>query len=229
MSQMITRVCALAVAGALVLGCASMGGPDPENFSGYLEDYSGLQPARDYNGESILREVNPQFDPNKYHALLIEKVTFYPPPQPTDKVTSDTLTAMASYMNKTLRQKLGERVRVVNQPGPGVARLNVAVCAVETEKVGIKVYQLLPVALVATLATRAVAGTPETAKLLVESEVTDSVTGERLLASVREGSTEKLAKSETGERAVTLDAVKPLINRWATGAAADAPTFIKGT
>lgn len=115
---------------------------------------------------------------------------------------------------------------MVDNPGPGVAELKVAITGVAGEKEGLKPYQIVPVAFVATMAYRGVAGTPEEARLVVESEVKDSVSGEILLKSVRVGTGEQLRKSTAGQYEVTLEAVKPIIDRWAEEVAASATTFV---
>lgn len=222
-----TTLITASLAGALLAGCASTV-PTPEQYSGYLKDYSGLQETTDAQGDPVLRKVvSPQLNPNNYNALIIEPTQFYPPPQPSEEVSSQTLFAIGDYLTRTLRQKVGQRVRVVEQPGPGVARLRMAVTSVGAEKEGLKPYQYIPIALVVTTASRAVSGTPEQAKLFVESEVTDSLSNQRLLIGVREGTGERLQRGAASGNVVTLDSLKPLIDRWAESIAEEVPAFIR--
>jgi hypothetical protein len=131
------------------------------------------------------------------------------------------------YLTDHLRQKIGEKVKVVDRPGPGVATLSVAITGVAGEKEGLKPYQVIPVAFVITMASRGVSGTPEEAKLVVEARATDSVTGTTLLKVVRVGTGEGLEKNAEGEREISLASVKPLIDRWAEEVAATATIFVK--
>jgi hypothetical protein len=216
----------VAVTTALVVGCAS-NMPTKEDYSGYLGSYQDLKEVEGPNGEKFLRYANPMFTPANYHAVMIEKVEFYPKPAPTEQLSQETIDQIGSYLTDSLYQKIGEKVQVVDRPGPGVARLNVAITGVAGEKEGLKPYQLIPVALVATLAYRGVSGTPEEAKLVVEAKATDSMSGATLMKVVRVGTGEGLEKNTEGERVISLESVKPLIDRWAEAVAKTATTFVK--
>lgn len=102
-----------------------------------------------------------------------------------------------------------------------------AITGVAGEKEGLKPYQIVPIAFVATMAYRGVEGTPQEAKLMVESKVADSVSGETLMKGVRVGTGEGLQKNPSGQRVVTLDSVKPIIDRWAKEVAASATTYVR--
>ncbi len=217
---------AIAAAAALVAGCASHA-PKETDYSGYLGNYSDLKEVKGPKGEEFLKYASPKFTPANYHAVLVDKVDFYPKPEPTEQVTQETIDQIGSYLNGTLRNKIGEKVEVVDKPGPGVAELKVAITGVAGEKEGLKPYQIVPIAFVATMAYRGVAGAPQEAKLVVESKVTDSVSGETLLKSVRVGTGEGLQKNTSGQRVVTLDSVKPIIDRWAEEVAAIATTYVR--
>jgi len=220
------RMLTIAAATALVVGCAS-NAPKQTDYSGYLGNYSDLSEAKGPKGEEFLRYVSPRFTPANYHAVMVDKVDFYPKPEPTEQVSQQTIDQIGGYLNEALRKNIGEKVEVVEEPGPGVAELKVAITGVAGEKEGLKPYQIVPIAFVATMAYRGVAGTPQEAKLVVESEAKDSVSGEILLKSVRVGTGENLQKSASGERVVTLASVKPIIDRWAEEVAASATTYVR--
>jgi hypothetical protein len=222
----ISRLFVVVVSTALVAGCAG-NVPTKEDYSGYLGNYQDLKEVKGPNGEKFLRYTNPMFTPANYRAVMIDKVEFYPKPEPTEQLSQETIDQIGSYMTDTLRQKIGEKVNVVDRPGPGVAKLNVAITGVAGEKEGLKPYQIIPVAFVITMASRGVSGTPEEAKLVVEARATDSVTGTTLLKVVRVGTGEGLEKNAEGEREISLASVKPLIDRWAEEVAATATTFVK--
>jgi len=202
-------------------------GADEQKYSGFIEDYSGMEKATDPNGTPLLRVVSPHFTPANYHALMIEPVQLYPEPQPTKKISQTTINDVVNYINAELKRQLAAVVQVVDTPGPGVARLRAAITDVDAETEGLKPYQFIPVALLLTTASRAVAGAPEEAALFLESEVTDSVSGTRLMAEVREGTGERLKETVAGEKVVTLETLKPLINRWLEGGVKEATKYIK--
>jgi Protein of unknown function (DUF3313) len=221
-----TGLFAIAAATVLAAGCAS-NPPTKQDYSGYLGSYQDLKEVEGPNGEKFLRYTNPRLNPANYSAVMIEKVEFYPRPAPTEQLSQETIDQIGSYMTDTLRQKIGEKVQVVEKPGPGVARLNVAITGAAGEKEGLKPYQIIPVAFVITMASRGVSGTPEEAKLVVEARATDSLSGETLIKVVRVGTGEGLKKNAEGERVISLESVKPLIDRWAEEVAANVTTFVK--
>lgn len=81
-------------------------------------------------------------------------------------------------------------------------------------------------AFVATMAMRAATGTPQRAFIVVETEATDSVTGELLGERVRVGTGERLA-SIAGQQVVTLETVKPLLDELAAAAFPNLSNYVK--
>jgi hypothetical protein len=209
---------------ALLAGCAAK----PPKESGFLgNDYSKMHEESMQGGGSRLVYVNPQFKPTNYTALWLEPVTFYPEPQPTERVSADELKRIQDYINMDLRQKLGQQVRLVDGPGPGVARCHVAITAVGTETQALKVYQYIPIALVITGAKAAVeGGRPQDASIAIETKVTDSVSNQLLYAAVRGGTGEQVKDTMQGQGTVQVDTLKALIDNWTTGAAAAITQYI---
>ena len=225
---------AIAAATALVVGCSSA--PTKKDYSGYLGDYSDLKEAKTAGGVEVMRYVSPKLTPANYHAVIVQKVQFYPKPEPTDQLSQQTIDEIGNYLNTSVREKIAEKVQVVDTPGPGVANIRWAITGVAPDKMGLKPYQFVPIALVVTLASRGIGGTPEEAKIVVEAEATDSVSKEILLKVVRAGTGEELKKTpvenpQEGDkkeiRVVTVDSVKPLIDKWAQGVADNVTQFVK--
>lgn len=195
--------------------------PAPPKYSGWLKDYGGLNTYQDALGTTVMRKSSPKFTPQNYNAVLVEKIELYPKPQPTDAVSANTLEGVAKYADSQIREILGSQVKIVDTPGPGVARVRVALTGAAVEKEGLKPYQFIPVAFVLTAASRAASGSPHRATIAIETDVTDSVSGEPLLTAVRQG------KGETfeGEK-VTTESLKPLIGKWLAGALNEVPKYI---
>ncbi|MGH8649149.1 MAG: DUF3313 domain-containing protein, partial [Burkholderiales bacterium] len=215
-SRILASLTTIAIAAALV-SCA--GAP---KYSGYLgNDYSGLKEEKDALGAPVLRFVSPQFTPARYTALMIEPFGFYPEPRPTEQVSMGALNDIRDYVNNSLRAKIGAKVQVVDKPGPGVARFRGAITAVNAQTEARAAYQYIPIAFMVTAAKDAAeGGRPEDARIFVEAEVQDSVTGARLLVVVREGTGEKLKQATSGGKMVTLAPLKPVIDKWVDAAAA---------
>lgn len=189
--------------GAAVAGCATSSG----EHSGFLKDYSQLAPAKDAMGEPVMRYVSPKLTSGAYKKVLIDPVQFYPTPQPSETVDQSTLTAIRNYVDKGLRERMGAKVPLASGPGPDVVRLRPAITAVATETTDLKPYQYIPVAFIVTTAM----GRSKQAAIQMEFEAVDSMTSERLGAAVRKGAGAKL---EGNEEKLTLEQVRPLLDRW---------------
>ncbi|NYT85394.1 DUF3313 domain-containing protein [Pollutimonas harenae] len=210
---------------ALVAGCATTSIPEE---SGFLPDYSRLQQESIPGGGARLVYVNPAFTPDRYTAVKLDPVVYYPKPQPTDGVSNETLTQVRKALDQSLRKKLGQKIRLVDQAGPGVAHVRLAITAVGSETRSLKAYQFIPVALAVTGA-KAVAqgGLPNDATIAIESQVTDSKSGELLYASVRGGTGERVVSASQGKGGVQLSSLQPLIDAWTTAAANQVQKYIK--
>jgi hypothetical protein len=202
-----------AVISMFVFGCAGTT-PKQDQYSGYLKNYSQLQQEKDPKGDVVLRFISPRFSPQKYKKVIIEPVQYYPEPQPSEHVTADTLKQIKDYVDQALRFKVGKKLQVVEQSGADTLRLRVALTAVEKSNEGLQPYQYVPVALVITGARAAAGAHPEQAAIFLEAEMTDSISGERLAIAVRGGTGERLTKLKGSGSIVTLDTVKPLLDRW---------------
>ena len=213
-----------------VLGCATeQSRPQfvTEMNSGFLRDYTKLQEARDPQGLTVREWVSPQFSPDRYNAILLDPLVFYPEPRPTEKVSAEVLQQILSYSKNILKQSLSTQFKVVDRVGPGVARLRIGITGVAAESQGLVAYQYLPTALVATTrAKTTLPDTPQAAFVVIESEITDSVTGELLAEQARVGSGQRL-KTIGGKEEVTLDTVKPLLDELAAGALPDLKRYVK--
>ena len=130
--------------------------------------------------------MSPKLTPQNYHSVLIEPIGWHPEPAPSERVSAPVLKEMIDYSNETFKRSLSQRFNVVDRPGPGVARLRVGVLRRGAQGEGLKPYQYIPIALVATMASRAAkGGAPQRAFIVAEAEGTDSVTGELLAQRVR--------------------------------------------
>lgn len=222
MSRLSTAVAALSV--TLVLaGCAS---PPPKE-SGFLKDYSMLHKEDAPGGGTRLVYRNPSFTPANYNAVLLEPVVYYPEPKATEQVSMGTLDNIRTYIDSALRQQLGQQVRLTDQPGPGVARVAIAITAVGSETQALKFYQFIPIAFVITAAKAGIeGGRPQDASIALETRVTDSVSGQLLYAAVRGGTGEKVESESQGHDVVQATDLKPLIDAWAKGAASEVGKYV---
>ncbi|MEX6501862.1 DUF3313 domain-containing protein [Pseudomonas zhanjiangensis] len=206
---------ALGLATALLLsGCAS-DSTRPEQYSGFLADYSALQPAQSASGAPIMRWVSPGFDLQRYSSVLVERPQFYPAPQPSAQVSQQTLDAIASYLQQAMQRELAGRLRIVEQADQDTLVLRSAISAVNLSPEGLKVYEVVPVALVAAAAST-VAGTRDlNTEIYVELEALDARSSAPMARVVRKGHGLQLENDSTQLR---LEDIKPALDVWAQDA-----------
>jgi hypothetical protein len=224
--SIVDRLCVVLLA-AILGACAS--GPSNQNVaqgSGFLRDYSSMAVTTDTQGKTIRTWANPKLTPANYNAILFDPLVFYPEPKPSEQVSAETLQQLLAYTNETLKRSLSQRFKVVDRPGPGVVRIRAAFTSVAAQGEGLKPYQYVPMAFVASMAIRTATGTPQRAFIVIEVEVTDSVTGELLGERVRVGTGERLSKV-AGQQVITLDAVKPLLDEMADAAFPELAKYVK--
>jgi hypothetical protein len=175
--------------------------------SGFLGDYSKLTQEKDSTGETVLRYVNPALKPGDYTSVIIDFVQLYPEPKATEQVSEQTLNDIRNYVDGVLQDKIADKMFVTTEPGPGVLLLRPAITAVASQKAGLKPYELLPIGFLISSA----AGRDKVAAITMEFDVLDSVSGERVAASVRKGAGAKL---EGDKAQLTLEHLRPTLDKW---------------
>jgi Protein of unknown function (DUF3313) len=224
-----SKLTALSVVAALALsaGCATKS-TQPQ-YSGWLKDYSGLTEQTDPKGNKVMRYVSKDLTPAKYDALLVEPVTFYPQPETSPQVSAAALQQLSVYMTQKIKEDyVAKGVKVVDAPGKGIARVRSAITSIGVKVEGRSAYQYIPQAFIVSAAYRATAGNPYQGALRLETEVTDSMTGERLLVGVRDGVGEALGRARNDAQApiLTVDSIKAVVDKWADGASDNAADWL---
>lgn len=207
-------LCLALLAGLLLSGCASQT-TKPTQFSGYLADYSQLQPATSATGAPVLRWISPQFKSERYSTVYVEKPTFYPTPAPSDQVSTQTLENVRDYLHQALIRELQGRMTVVNEPTMDSLVLRSAITGVTVSTEGLKAYEVIPVALVLAAATTAAGTRDRDSAIFIELEALDARTSEPVLRVVRKGHGLTLENSSTQ---LTLEDLKPVLDVWARDA-----------
>jgi hypothetical protein len=221
------KLIGIAAAAALIAGCASET-PKPDQFSGYLGNYSDMHEVSGAGLGTLFRWASPKLNPSNYNAVMIPPVQYYPRAEPNAQLSQQTLDAIRNYTTETLRRAAGEKVRVVTSPGRGVAKIQAAITGVKAAEQGLAAYQYIPIAFVVTMAKRSASGTPEDAKIVAEVMVTDSVSGEIIGKVVRVGTGKELAEATGGtEKVITLDDVKPIFDNWAEQTVQNITNFVR--
>jgi hypothetical protein len=182
---------ALGVLGIALVDCAAVRGrraaPEP---SGFLGDYSQLAEREGYEAQLIY--VDPVAPWPAYEAIEIDSVTLW---------VSEETGPLTDLLFAALHRELGERFRLVDQPGRGVLRLRAALTQGKGAMVAARaITSILPPAFLLSTAAGLSTDTASTVgTATVEMEVVDSVSGRRLAAAVdsRAGTKSILAGSRT--------------------------------
>ncbi|KAA0945944.1 MULTISPECIES: DUF3313 domain-containing protein [unclassified Pseudomonas] len=206
---MISTLC-IALIG--VVGCASKV-TQPDEYSGFLQDYGKLQEAKSPSGVEVMRWVDPKLNLRRYTAVYIEPTQFYPQPQATTKIPQATLNGINAYYNEALKRELSKSLPLANGPGPAIIIVRAAITAVSSKAEGLKPYELIPIALVAAAVNTASGGRDEETTLGTEAVFLDGDTNQVVAQVVRKGTGKEL---ENDAQVMKPEDVKNVIDGWAS-------------
>lgn len=201
-------------------GCASKLA-QPEQYSGFLKNYSDLKEAESASGKSELRWIDPNYNPANYDSIVFNPIIYYPVPKPDTQIGQDVLDKIRNYTNDQLKQSLVERKPLVTTAGPRSLIFRGAITAVDSSKEGMQFYEILPVAMIVA-GTEVVTGhrTMNT-HLYFEAEMIDAQTGKPVIKVVRKNDGEDLANENTP---LTVETLKKVIDDMAVDAVKFDPT-----
>lgn len=212
-----TSLCfkAACLTGLLALAGCSSSVTAPEQYSGFLKDYSGLQETKSPSGKTIMRWVAPDFKSSNYDKLVYNPVTYYPVPKPTTQLGADTLDKILAYTNQQLKASAEKRIQLVSTPGPRTLIFHGAITGVNSSKQGLQFYEVVPVALLVA-GTEAATGhrTMET-NLFFEGELVDATTNKVVMRVLRKGEGKTVSNEN---KPITVDSLKTVIDGMATDA-----------
>ena len=196
-TKVATRLTAALLAGWLLAGCAQTVAPSPNAIerakgeapsapppSGFLgNDYSLLQPGAAGSGqEAMLAYTNPSANFSSYNKIMIAPVTFWA--DDDSKVSAADQQALCNYFYTALEKDFGKNFTIVSEPGPGVAKLSVALSDATSAVPGLRsISVIVPQARALSLIKMAATGTYAfVGSATGEAKLTDSVTGQLLAA-----------------------------------------------
>ena len=152
---------------------------------GFIEDYSQLH--EDKEGLSNLIYINRDIDFTKFDKIWIETLTFYVfEGSDLEKASQEDLEELLEYLNKALVRELSEDYEIVDQAGPGTMQFRFAITQLSGQNrlsntVSTYVPQARAFSTLKKLATGKHMGVGSVA---YEAEMLNSLTGERLAASM---------------------------------------------
>ena len=172
LSRLILGGIALAYVGVAM--CDDM--PSSGFLSGAVE--SKLKGVKLNDGREVMRWISPAVSKSNYNAVMVDRVIYYPAPNPGPQVSSSALEEIADYLTRVLREELARSAKVVDRAGPGVLRIQPAITAVIVEKEGLSAKDIVPVHLLFSAAKSASGSMDEDVTAMVEIRVNDSMTRE---------------------------------------------------
>jgi len=142
-----------------------------------------LAPTNDKK-EADLRYINPNAQWTQYNKVLIEPVSFWA--GDTTKLSAADQKTLTNYFYQQLEQQLAKKFQVVDQPGPGVMTISVALIDATTATPFLRSVSVIEphVRLIASLKYLATGTFPFVGSATAEAKITDSVTGQVLAAAV---------------------------------------------
>lgn len=204
-----------ALAGMLALtGCASKLA-QPNQYSGFLKDYSNLKEATTASGKSELRWIDPNYNPANYDNVVYHPVTYYPVPKPTTQVGEKALQDILNYTNKQLKQAISERKPLATTAGKRSLIFRGAITGVDSSKEGLQFYEVVPVAMIVAGTQAATGHRTMDTDLYFEAELIDASTNKPVIKVVRKGEGKTLANENTP---LTIETMKQVIDDMAVDA-----------
>jgi hypothetical protein len=180
-----TRRFGFLLAGILFLAGCAAGGMTDVKKTGFLENYDQLTPGGD--DRAALVYIKPGVDYKAYNKLMFERIVVLLSDSAEYRaVDPTTLKEMTDYYQNTLFNAFKDGYEIVDQPGPDVLRVRIAITQLTpSNPTANTLSTIIPVGMVVSGATRAVSGDNlGTGEAATEMEVLDSVSGERLAAAV---------------------------------------------
>lgn len=176
----------------VMVGLAGCAGTAKEyKYSGFLPQdiYANLKPDEDKSGALIYRK--PDADLKKYNKFIFERIVVSISDEAEYKaIDPNELKALTDYFQEAIIKQLGKDYPQVQEPGPDVLRLKVALTELVPTKTGYSVVTLIvPYATVADLASGAASkggtgSSPYLGETSIEMMAIDSMSNEVLVGYV---------------------------------------------
>lgn len=166
-------------------GCAESQQAREVNTTGFLKDYSMLQPGSD--GEAQLVYRNPQADFSRYKTIYVDPVFVWDTGGAKNSdILQEDLDRLADELRSNVMWELKQVYIVVPKLVPGTLRLEMALTEAVPSNVGMDVVTtLVPPARLFSGAKELATGTQAfVGRASVEGKITDTDTGELLFAAV---------------------------------------------
>ena len=143
--------------------------------SGFLPDYSLLVPiSTSVPDARIWRYRISGVNPGSYTAVILDPI--YLNQNATKDVSADAIARAKATLQASMVEAVNSRgsIKIVTQPGPGVARVSVGITGAESSADSLQPWNFTPIGLAMNAAAYAGGMNSKTPALLIESKITDS-------------------------------------------------------
>ncbi len=169
---------------AAISGCAGnhRGKEQAIPQSGFLPNYNLLTEVGGMPKDvKMWRYRNASINPATYTAIIIDPIATDSGAY-TKEVTPEIVAQTRAALQTAIYEAVDSRrsMKIVTTPGPGVARISVAITGAEIDAEGLKVYNFTPVGLVVNGAAYAGGVNSKIPAMVVESRIVDSMSREFL-------------------------------------------------
>ena len=152
---------------------------EPMPRSGFLPNYSLLVPIATSDADTrIWRYRKAGINPGAYTAVILDPI--YLNQNATKEISPEAINQAKLALQDSMVSAVNSRgtIKIVNQPGPGVARISVGITGAESSTDSLKPWNFTPIGLAMNAAAYAGGVNSKTPAMLVESKITDSQTKE---------------------------------------------------
>ena len=152
--------------------------------SGFLETYEGFKP--DEEGRFNLVYINESADFSKYNKFFVQTVTAYVPESKIEKMNTKELQELVNYINDTIVKDFSKNWELASRPGPDTFAIRFAFTQLgKGDRIGDTITTYAPPARAFTELKKLATGKHAfVGEIAHEAEVIDSVTSERLAATL---------------------------------------------
>ncbi|MEP9317701.1 DUF3313 domain-containing protein [Pseudomonas sp. LABIM340] len=201
----------LCLTSLMLSGCASKY-VAPEQYSGFLKDYSVLKEDKSPSGAPVMRWIKPGIDVSQFTSVYVEPSQLFPQPQPTEKIPQSTLDGITKYYDQALQTQFSKALPLASAPGPGVLIVRPAITAVSASTKGLQPYEVIPIALIAAGVSTATGIRDQDTSIATEAAFLNGNDGTVVAQVVRKGAGTELDNSS---QVMTANDAKAVLDGWA--------------
>jgi hypothetical protein len=162
--------------------------------SGFLSDYSGMKKGPKGGVEWVFIKKGVNF--GQYNKVMVDQVTFFLKDDAKYKgIKPEDINELTEAFDNAVRENIGKNYPLVDQPGPDVLRIRVAITDLVPSKSGVSaVSTVMPIGLGLSIVKKTVTGKHTgVGETSMEVEFLDSVTNQRVAAAIDQHSGGKLS------------------------------------